>query len=138
MRDGDEAAFLKTSTGSQASKDKRAIANAKALPISDVRMTAEGTEIEGEKGTLRVDMTYRFEDIETFYIKTSRMTVQKTEDGWRVARDRPSAGALAPWEHTRYKARTSDHFLALAPAKHEGRQPDDRPREGPLAHEERT
>ena len=41
-------------------------------------MTAEGTEIEGDKGTLRVDMTYRFEDIETFYIKTSRMTVQKT------------------------------------------------------------
>ena len=117
LRDGDEAAFLKTSTGSQSSKDKRAIANAKALPISDVRMTAEGTEIEGEKGTLRVDMTYRFEDIETFYIKTSRMTVQKTEDGWRVARDRPSAGALAPWEHTRYKARKSDHFLALAPAK---------------------
>ena len=60
LRDGDEAAFLKTSTGSQSSKDKRAIANAKALPISDVRMSAEGTEIEGEKGTLRVDMTYRF------------------------------------------------------------------------------
>ncbi len=50
LRDGDEAAFLKTSTGSQASKDKRAIANAKELPISDVRMTAEGTEIEGEHG----------------------------------------------------------------------------------------
>ncbi|MDA0140540.1 gluzincin family metallopeptidase [Solirubrobacter deserti] len=116
LRDGDSAGFLKTSTGSQAKKDERAIANAKALPISDVRLTAEGTEVDGNRGTLRVNMVYRFDEIDTFYVKTSRMTVKKTEGGWRVSRDRPSAGMLAPWEHTRYKARTSKHFLALAPA----------------------
>ena len=43
------------------------------------------------------------------------MTAQKTPEGWRVSNDRPSAGALAPWEYKTYKARTSTHFLALAP-----------------------
>jgi hypothetical protein len=116
LRDGDSAGYVGTSTGSQAAKDKKAIANADALPISDVRMQADGVEVEGDTGTLRVRMTYRFEEIDTFYVKKSRMTVEKTEMGWKVARDRPSAGMVAPWEHTRYKARTSEHFLALAPA----------------------
>lgn len=116
LRDGDSAGFLKTSTGSQAKKDKRAIAAAKALPISDVRMTADGVEIEGDRASLKVNMTYRFDDIDTFYGKASRMTMEKTEEGWRIARDKPSYGMLAPWEHARYKARTSEHFLALAPA----------------------
>ena len=60
-------------------------------------------------------MSYRFDGLDSYYYKTSRMNVEKTPDGWKVARDRPSSGALAPWEHTRYKARTSKHFLALAP-----------------------
>ena len=60
-------------------------------------------------------MVYSFEGVDTEYVKTSRMTARKTPDGWRIERDRPSAGALAPWEYTSYKARTSDHFLALAP-----------------------
>ena len=60
-------------------------------------------------------MAYTFDGIDTTYYKTSRMTAQKTPDGWRISNDRPSAGTLAPWEYTRYKARTSKHFLALAP-----------------------
>ena len=66
---------------------------------------------------MRVDMAYSFEDIDTEYFKTSRMTAR--EDARRLAgRERPARrpGALAPWEYTRYKARTSKHFLALAPA----------------------
>lgn len=114
---GDVEAFLKTSTGAQVAKDKRAIAAAKALPLNDVKLEAGGTEIDGDRGTLRVHMAYRFDGIDEWYWKTSRMTVERTEDGWKVAKDRPSAGTLAPWEHTRYKARTSKHFLALAPAQ---------------------
>ncbi|MDA0181395.1 hypothetical protein OJ997_13910 [Solirubrobacter phytolaccae] len=113
---GDEAAFLKTSTGAQVAKDKRAISAAKLLPLNDVKIEAGGTEIDGDKGTLRVHMAYRFDGVGEWYWKTSRMSVEKTEDGWKVAKDRPSSGTLAPWEHTRYKARTSKHFLALAPA----------------------
>jgi hypothetical protein len=112
---GDSDAFVKTATASQVAKDERAIAAAKALPIGSVRLKADATDIEGDTATLRVDMSYTFEDIDTTYYKTSRMTAQKTPDGWRISRDRPSAGTLAPWEYTRYKARTSKHFLALAP-----------------------
>ena len=50
-------------------------------------------------------MAYSFDGIDTTYYKTSRMTAQKTPEGWRVSSDRPSAGTLAPWEYTRYKAR---------------------------------
>jgi hypothetical protein len=110
-------AYLDTSTGSQVAKDRRAAASFKALPIDDVEMSIEGTEVEGERATLRVDTYYTFDDIDSEYRKTSRVTALKTEDGWRVSRDRPSAGALAPWEYTRYTARTSKHFTALAPRK---------------------
>jgi hypothetical protein len=60
-------------------------------------------------------MFYDFTDIDTFYVKTSRMTARRTPEGWRIENDRPSAGTLAPWEYTRYRARQSKHFLALAP-----------------------
>ena len=47
-------------------------------------MTAEGTEIEGETGTLRVDMTYRFEDIET--VLHQDVPDDGAEDRGRLAR----------------------------------------------------
>ncbi len=116
IRDGDAEAFLKTSTGSQAGKDKRAIAAAKVLPINDVKLEARGVEVDGDKGTVRVEMAYRIDGVGQWYWKTSKMSVEKASDGWKVARDRPSSGTLAPWEHTRYKSRTSRHFIAFAPA----------------------
>jgi hypothetical protein len=115
IQTGDVAALVKTATGAQVAKDQRAGAAAKALPISKVQMTAQGTEVDGDRATLRVDMVYAFDKIDTAYLKTSRMTALRTPAGWRIQNDRPSAGTLAPWELTRYKARTSKHFLALAP-----------------------
>jgi len=117
LTQGHADAFLATSTGEQAKRDKRQIAAAKALPLARVRLTADATEIEGDRATIRADMSYRFEGIDTTYYKTSRMTAIHTPDGWRISNDRPSAGTRAPWEHTRYKARTSKHFLALTPGK---------------------
>jgi hypothetical protein len=113
---GDAQDYPATATGGQAAKDKRAIAAAAELPIESVRLTQEAVDVNGDRATLRVDMVYSFEGIDAEYVKSSRMTARKTPDGWRIERDRPAAGALAPWEYTRYKARTSDHFLALAPA----------------------
>jgi hypothetical protein len=115
LAQGDRADFLATSTGSQANKDKRQIVAARALPLTSVRLEAKGTEVNGTRATLRVDMSYSFDKIDTFYYKTSRMTAQKTPEGWRISNDRPSEGALAPWEYKTYKARKSPHFLALAP-----------------------
>ncbi len=113
---GDPESYSATATGSQVAKDKRAAAAAKELPISSVTMTTEGTEITGDRARLKVYMSYSFEGIETEYYKASRMDAVKTPDGWKVQRDLPAAGAYAPWEYRRYKARTSEHFLALAPA----------------------
>ena len=111
----DEAGFLATSTGAQAKRDKGAYAAAGALPIESVKLASEATEIDGSRATMRVNMSYRFKGIDTTYYKTSRTTAQKTPQGWRISNDRPSAGTLAPWEFTRYKARSSRHFLTLAP-----------------------
>jgi hypothetical protein len=115
LAQGDRADFLATSTGAQSTKDKRQIVAARALPLTSVRLEAKGTEVNGSRATLRVEMSYSFDKIDTFYYKTSRMTAQKTPEGWRISNDRPSAGALAPWEYKTYKARKSTHFLALAP-----------------------
>jgi hypothetical protein len=115
LEKGNTADFLATSTGAQARKDKAQIARAKALPINDVKLTAGGTEVDGDKATMRVEMRYGFDHIDTAYFKTSRMSAVKTPQGWKISNDRPSAGMLAPWEYTTYKARTSAHFLALAP-----------------------
>jgi hypothetical protein len=115
LEQGDVEDFEATSTGSQATKDKRQIAAAKALPLTSVKLEAKGTEVSGDRATLRVEMSYSFDDIDTLYFKTSRMTAQKTPKGWKVTNDRPSSGMLAPWEYKTYKARKSTHFLALAP-----------------------
>ncbi|WP_028065907.1 hypothetical protein [Solirubrobacter soli] len=115
LEKGNTEDFLATSTGAQARKDKVQMARAKALPINDVKLTAGGTEINGDKATMRVEMRYGFDNIDTAYFKTSRMSAVKTPQGWRISNDRPSAGMLAPWEYTAYKARKSPHFLALAP-----------------------
>lgn len=115
LSSGDADAFIGTSMGAQADKDKRAIEAAKALPLSEVTLHADATEIDGDRATVRADMRYAFDDIDTAYFKTSRMTAEKTPEGWRISNDRPSAGTLAPWEFTHYKARSSKHFLALHP-----------------------
>ncbi len=112
----DPDSYSATAVGAQVARDERAAANAQELPILSVDMEAEGTEIKGDRATMRVNMIYTLEGIDTEYVKTSRMNAVKTPKGWRVERDRPSAGALAPWEYRRYTARTSPHFLALAPS----------------------
>jgi hypothetical protein len=115
LEQADAEAFLKTSTGSQARKDKGAVNRARALPINDVHMTPGTFEIDGDRGTVRVAMTYSFNGLDTAFVKRSLLTVTKTPEGWRVAKDKPTYGELAPWEYASYKARTSRHFLALAP-----------------------
>jgi hypothetical protein len=109
--------YAGTATGAQVRRDSRAAQAAKALPIERLDMEVKATEVNGDRATLRVDTIYSFEGIDTAYFKTSRMTALKTPDGWRIRHDRPSGGVLAPWEYTRYKARKSPHFLALAPAR---------------------
>jgi hypothetical protein len=113
---GDVDGYVATGTGRQAAKDRRAATWAKALPLSDVTMTAKALEVNGARATLRVNMVYAFDRIDTQYLKPSMMKARRTAQGWRIVNDRPSAGALAPWEYKRYKARNSRHFLALAPA----------------------
>ena len=118
-------------------KDKRAIARAKALPIDDVEMTAEGTEIDGDRATLRVDMVYTFDGHRHEYVKTSRMTRGETPEGWRVSGPPVGRRARAVGVHELQGA----HQRALPRARAEepeGRQPDDGPREGPRADEARA
>jgi hypothetical protein len=115
LEQGDVADFLATSTDGQVAKDKRQMAAAKALPLTSVKLAAKGTEFTGDKATMRVEMSYSFDGIDTYYFKTSSMTAKKTPEGWRVANDKPTYGMLAPWEYKRYTARKSAHFLALAP-----------------------
>ena len=115
LAQGDAEDFLATSTEAQMTKDKRQIAAVKALPLTSVDLKARDTEISGDKATMRVEMSYSFDGIDTYYFKTSSMTLKKTPEGWRVANDKPTYGMLAPWEYKNYKVRKSPHFLALAP-----------------------
>ncbi len=96
LAQGDVEDFLATSTGSQARKDKRQIAAAKALPLTSVDFKARGTEISGDKATMRVEMSYSFDGIDTYYFKTSSLSFKKTPEGWRVASDKPPTGCSRP------------------------------------------
>src|SRR4051794_8199981 len=85
LEQGDVEDFLATSTGAQLARDKRQMAAAKALPLTSVKLAPQGTRLSGDKATLRVDMSYSFDGIDTYYFKTSSMTLKKTPKGWRVA-----------------------------------------------------
>jgi hypothetical protein len=115
LQSGEADTYTGTATGAQVHKDARIISRAKLLPLNSVRMLARGVEVNKDRATLRVDMVYSFKGIETEYVKTSRMTALRGDDGWKIAADKPSAGALAPWEYATYKARRSRHFVALTP-----------------------
>ncbi len=115
LAQGDAEDFLATSTDAQITKDKRQIAAVKVLPLTSVDLKARGTGISGDKATMRVEMSYSFDGIDTYYFKTSSMTLKKTPKGWRIANDKPTYGMLAPWEYKNYKVRKSPHFVALAP-----------------------
>ena len=115
-------AFLNTSTGAQAKRDKRAIAAAKDLPIETVQLSAGATEIEGNRATLRVEHVLHVRRHRHDVLKTSRMTAEKTPEGWRISNDRPSAGMLAPWEYTRYKARDEQALPGPRATQPQGRQ----------------
>jgi hypothetical protein len=115
LQSGEADTYSGTATGVQVAKDTRIIARAKLLPINSVRMLARGVEVNKDRATMRVDMVYSFKGIDTEYVKTSRMTAQRTGKGWRIAADKPAAGALAPWEYATYRPFTSRHFVALAP-----------------------
>jgi predicted small lipoprotein YifL len=113
---GDSGAYLATATGAtQRRRDRRAIAAARRLPLRSVGLSARSTEITGDRAVLRVVLRYAFSGVDTVYYKTSRVAARRTASGWRVASDRPTYGAVAPWEHRTYVARRSRHFLALTP-----------------------
>src|SRR5262245_30366839 len=69
LEQGDVEDFLATSTGGQMAKDKRQIAAAKALPLTSVKLAARGTEISGDRATMRVEMSYSYDGIDTYYFK---------------------------------------------------------------------
>ena len=89
---------------------------AKALPLDDVRADRRrAPRSTGDRATLRVDMAYTFDGIDTDYFKTLADDARRRR---RTAggRQRPAVGgrARAVGVHA-YKARTQPHFLALAP-----------------------
>ena len=115
LADGDARAYVATAIGAQARRDRRALAAARRLPLSRAELAARSVKVDGDRATLRVQLTYAFRGIDTHYLKSARLTARRTPDGWRIASDKPAAGTLAPWEHRAYTARRSTHFLALTP-----------------------
>jgi hypothetical protein len=115
LQSGEADTYAGTATGAQVHRDTRIISQAKQLPLNSVRLLSRTVEVNKNRATMRVDLVYSFKGIQTEYLKASRMTALRTDKGWKVAADKPSAGALAPWEYASYKARTSRHFVALAP-----------------------
>src|SRR3954453_6268959 len=111
----DAAKLTGTSTGRrQRARDRRMAAAAKRMPLDGVEMTLRSTDITADRAVLRVVPSYGFDNVESRFFNRSRVTAVKTPQGWRVRSER-APGAQAPWELGRYVARSSPHFLALAP-----------------------
>jgi hypothetical protein len=113
-REGDATALERTSTGRQRRRDGLAAAAARPLSLSHVAMTPQTTEIDGDRAVLQVETTYSFSGVRSLFVKHSRVSAEKTSQGWRVTRER-ARGVKAPWDLGRYTVHRSRHFVALSP-----------------------
>jgi hypothetical protein len=104
-----------TSTGAQRAEDRRTAANARGLPLRDVRLTPTGISVDGRRALLRVRSGYAIAGVRGRFEANRALRAVKTRNGWRI-RSETSRRQQHPWEVARFTSRRSPHFTILAPA----------------------
>lgn len=109
------AAYAATATGPQRAEDLATARNARALRLRDVRLSAAGVEVDGDRAVLSVRAGYRLAGVRGRFEAERRMQATRTPDGWRVSAE-SSRRQRHPWEVGPVQELRSRHFLVIAPA----------------------
>lgn len=103
-----------TAAGGQRTRDRRALANLKALPLERVELEPGDVQMSGARATMRAGMAYRIKGATRPFLTSRKVVARKSASGWKVIRDVPRHDAL-PWEVERYRATTGRNVVLLTP-----------------------
>lgn len=111
---GDARSLRTTAARGQRTRDRRALANLRALPLESVALEPGDVQIAGGRATMRAGMAYRIKGASRPFLTSRKVVAQKAASGWKVVRDVPRRDAL-PWEVQRYTATTGRNIVLLTP-----------------------
>jgi hypothetical protein len=109
------AEYAATATGAQRGEDLAAARNARALRLREVRLSASGVQVDGDRAVLSVRAGYRLDGVRGRFEAERRMQATRTPAGWRVSAE-SSRRQRHPWEVGRVQELRSRHFVIVAPA----------------------
>jgi hypothetical protein len=111
---GRPRAYVATATGPQRRRDREAARNARGLPLRDVELHVESSDVSGGRATVKVRALYGVRGVRGRFGTARTITARRTADGWRVRRE-SSPRERHPWELGPVQSRRSRHFVVLAP-----------------------
>jgi hypothetical protein len=112
---GRPRAYAATATGPQRLKDREVARNARGLPLRDVALKVDQTDVSGGTATLEVRQVYGVRGVRGTFDSSRKVTARRTAGGWRV-RSESGERERELWELGPAQARRSSHFVVLAPA----------------------
>jgi hypothetical protein len=115
LQAGRVRAYAATATGAQRAEDRRVAADARGLPLRDVRLRTVKADIRDGRAVLDVRSSYAIAGVRGHFDAGRTVRAVKTKRGWRV-RSVTSRRQQHPWEIARFIATRSPHFTVLAPA----------------------
>jgi hypothetical protein len=111
---GRPRAYAATATGPQRARDREAARNARGLPLRDVELHVESSDVSDRRATVKVRALYGVRGVRGRFSTARTITARRTAGGWRVRRE-SSPRERHPWELGRVQSRRSKHFVVLAP-----------------------
>jgi hypothetical protein len=111
---GRPRAYAATATGPQRDRDREVARNARGLPLRDVSLHVDSSDVSGRSARLEVRAVYGVRGIRGTFDTTRRVRARRTPQGWRV-RGVSTRRERFPWELGPVQSRRSPHFVVLAP-----------------------
>jgi hypothetical protein len=114
LQAGRPAAYAATASGPQRIKDREVARNARGLPLRDVELKVDQTDVIGRRATLKVRQVYGVRGVRGTFDTSRTIHARRTAAGWRV-RSESGERERQPWELGPVEVRRSPHFVVLAP-----------------------
>ena len=88
--------------------------NARGLPLRDVSLHVDSSDVSGRAATLEGHAVYGVRGMRGTFDTTRSVRARRTKQGWRV-RSESTKRERFPWELGPVQSRRSPHFVVLAP-----------------------
>jgi hypothetical protein len=113
---GRPRAYAATAAGPQRDRDREVARNARELPLRDVSLHVDVSDVSGRAATLKVRAVYGVRGVRGTFDTTRRVLARRTKQGWRI-RSESATRERFPWEIGPVQSRRSPHFVVLAPQR---------------------